>query len=62
VGPSPIPQDVRDDLAARRHQHPQDSEWLGHHSLDVTLAYLADEDDTSDPVREEVNGAFPAFV
>src|ERR1700685_679466 len=32
--------------------------WLGHHSLDVTLAYLADEDDTSDPVREEVNAAF----
>jgi integrase len=32
--------------------------WLGHHSLDVTLSYLADEEDTSDPVREEVNGAW----
>jgi hypothetical protein len=36
--------------------------WLGHHSLDVTLAYLADEDDTSEPVREQVNSAFSAFT
>jgi hypothetical protein len=35
---------------------------LGHHSLDVTIRYLADEEDTSDPVREEVNGSFPARV
>jgi hypothetical protein len=36
--------------------------WLGHYSLDVTINYLADEDGTSDPVRDEVNGAFSAFV
>ena len=34
---------------------------LGLHSLDVTLAYLADEDDTSEPVREQVNSAFSMF-
>ncbi|HLZ43757.1 MAG TPA: site-specific integrase [Candidatus Sulfotelmatobacter sp.] len=36
----------------------QIQKWLGHHSLDVTLAYLADEDDTSEPVRKQVNAAF----
>ena len=40
----------------------QIQKWLGHHSLDVTLAYLADEDDTSEPVREQVNSAFSAFT
>lgn len=40
----------------------QIQKWLGHHSLDVTINYLADEDDTSDPVRDQVNGAFEAFV
>jgi integrase len=40
----------------------QIQKWLGHHSLDVTINYLADEDDTSDPVRDQVNGAFSAFV
>lgn len=40
----------------------QIQKWLGHHSLDVTLAYLADEDDTSEPVREQVNSAFSLFA
>ncbi|MGA8490291.1 MAG: site-specific integrase [Terriglobales bacterium] len=40
----------------------QIQKWLGHHSLDVTINYLADEDDTSDPVRDQVNDAFAAFV
>jgi integrase len=40
----------------------QIQKWLGHHSLDVTINYLADEDDTSEPVRDQVNGAFEAFV
>jgi hypothetical protein len=39
----------------------QIQKWLGYHSLDVTLAYL-DEDDTSEPVREYVNSAFSAFA
>jgi hypothetical protein len=40
----------------------QIQKWLGHHSLDVTINYLADEDDTSEPVRDQVNSAFSAFV
>jgi integrase len=40
----------------------QIQKWLGHHSLDVTLAYLADEDDTSEPVLEQVNSAFSSFA
>jgi site-specific recombinase XerD len=36
--------------------------WLGHHSLDVTIRYLADEDDTSDSVREQVDSICPAYV
>lgn len=40
----------------------QIQKWLGHHSLDVTIHYLADEDDTSDLVRDQVNDAFSVFV
>jgi integrase len=39
----------------------QIQKWLGHHSLDVTLAFLADEDDTSEPVRDQVN-SLPAYA
>lgn len=38
-------------------------EWLGHESLDVTLAYLKGSDATSEPVQELVaNGALAAYV
>jgi integrase/recombinase XerD len=40
----------------------QIQKWLGHHSLDVTIRYLADEDDTSDSVREQVDSTCPAYV
>jgi integrase len=38
-------------------------EWLGHESLDVTLAYLKGSDAASEPVQEQVaNGALAAYV
>lgn len=38
-------------------------EWLGHESLDVTLAYLKGSDAASEPVQEQVaNGALAACV
>ena len=38
-------------------------EWLGHESLDVTLAYLKGADAASEPVQEQVaNGALAAYV
>lgn len=40
----------------------QIQKWLEHHSLDVTINYLADEDFTSDPLRNQVNDAFATFV
>jgi integrase/recombinase XerD len=40
----------------------QIQKWLGHHSLDVTIRYLADEDDTSESVRDQVDSACPAYV
>ena len=38
-------------------------EWLGHESLDVSLAYLKGSDAASEPVQEQVaNGALAAYV
>lgn len=40
----------------------QIQKWLGHHSLDVTIRYLADEEDDSAPVRQQVNSTFAEFA
>jgi len=38
-------------------------EWLGHESLDVTLAYLKGSEAASEPIQEQVaNGALAAYV
>jgi len=38
-------------------------EWLGHESLDVTLAYLKGSDAASEPVQEQVaKGALAMYV
>jgi integrase len=59
----------RKTFASKHYQHNSNrgglrviQRWLGHHSLDVTIRYLADEEDTAEPIRKQVNDTFAVFA
>ena len=55
--------DAAEDEKYGKEQAGELREWLGHESLDVTLAHLKGSDAASEPVQEQVaNGALAAYV